>query len=203
VKPSVLVALPNEGWIHRDVALRLPLLLGDSRVRASVTAPVWRPYEHALARITQQLLEEGQDYLLVIDADNPPRNNPLDLVDLDLDVVGCPTPIWRPGSGYPICWNAMDRVEDGWREHAEKAGLQEVDAVGSGCVLIARRVLASLEAPWVRVWDERGFVAEGTDFAFCRRAKAAGWRVWAHYDYPCEHHREVGLIQASLSFQGE
>lgn len=197
-KPSVLIAIPNMGWIHREVVQKAMLLSQDDRCISQIILPKHAPYAHNRAKITEQFLSQNFDWLLTIDDDNPPQKNPLDLIPLNLDVIGFPTPVWHNnGEGFPFYWNAVDEVMGGWQEHNPKEGLQEVDAVGSGCMLIARRVLEDLkdEHPWMRTWDERGFAVEGLDYVFCRKAKKKGYRIWTHYGYPCAHYKEIEMIE--------
>jgi hypothetical protein len=162
----------------------------DDRVDATVMLPTHSPYVHNLHECRRTFLAGPYDYWLSMDDDNP-----LDLVFLDLDVVGCPTPVWanmKPGD-RPVYWNALDEVDDGFKPHEPCHGLQEVDAVGSGCILVARRVMEALTAPFLREWNEEGLVETGGDFAFCKRARAAGFRVFAHFDYPCHHFNELEI----------
>lgn len=202
-RKKVLVAVPNHPpWIHKMVVFCLLKILNDRRYDVNIILPSWVPCEYNRSRIHEEAVRKGFDFVLMIDADNPPLRNPLDLVELDLDVVGCVTPIWsnKTGdNGAPFYFNAMDWIEEkkAWNEHKESEGLQEVDAIGAGCILIARRVLISLanKSAWMRIWDDRGYAQEGTDWAFCKRAKKEGYKIWAHYDYPCEHYISLGLME--------
>jgi hypothetical protein len=167
--------------------------------------PTHSPYTHNKHRIMKDFLEQGFDYLISIDDDNPPLNNPIDLVFYGLDIIGCPTPVWAnmKKGDQPFYYNVMTRkiVDgiDGYTPYNYKEGEQlvECDAVGSGCSVIARRVLEKLkdDMPFNIEWDQYGFPARGTDFAFCKRAKDAGFKVYAHYDYPCLHFHEVELSE--------
>ena len=88
----------------------------------------------------------------------------------------------------------MDKVKDGYKPHTETVGLQEVDAIGTGCMLIKRKVLEALEAPFTRIWNKDGTMDTGVDFHFCEQAKAKGFKVWAHYDYLCNHFKAIRHI---------
>jgi hypothetical protein len=75
--------------------------------------------------------------------------------------------------------------------------LLKVDVIGTGCIIIARRVLEKLKAPFMEEVDESGIVTMGEDFAFCRKAKAADFEVFTTPKMRCEHWSEVGLHQHS------
>lgn len=206
-KPSVLMSVTNTGWIHKLVVRSLFPILSDSRYVVRYIDPTWVPYENAMNRIAKDFLDSDFDYWLHIDSDNPPQHNPLDLIELDRDIIGLPTPIYhnKDDGEWPICWNALDwdDIEKGYREHHPRAGLQQVDAIGSGCMIVARRVIETLPPPWfVRQTDEYGRVTFGPDFTFCGNAVNAGFEVWAHYDYFCEHVNEICLVEAIGGFSG-
>lgn len=172
-------------------------------------APTHSPYVNNLHKCRKTFLDGDWDFWLSMDADNAPRaRNPLELAHLGLDVVGCPTPVFanmKPGEDYPMYWNAMDWDEQrqGWTPHKEMDGLQEVDAIGSGCFMVRRCVMEAISAPFMRIWNEEGIVEVGGDYAFCRRAKDLGFRIWAHYDYPCYHFNEVELSEVAHAFRVE
>ena len=86
--------------------------------------------------------------------------------------------------------------------HEPCDGLQEVDAVGSGCFLVSRRVMYDLrfKEPFMRQWNREGLVEKGCDFSFCDKVKAAGYKVWANYDYPCRHFNEIELTEIIQAF---
>lgn len=84
--------------------------------------------------------------------------------------------------------------------------LLEVDLVGAGCLLIHRRVLERMGAPWF-IWEigkvkpdspdsseqPKAIGAMSEDFTFCMNAKRAGFKVHLDTSVRCEH---VGLGQS-------
>ncbi len=209
MKPKILIAVPNaDGWVHKCVTMKVVAMLSDQRVTSRAIFPTHSPSENNRAKIMVDFLAGGADFLISVDADNPPRQNPVDLVFLDKPVIGLPTPVWhndRPGEGQPpIYWNAYDEVVDGFKAHPPGTGLEAVDAVGSGCIVVARRVFAALQdkQPFMRTWDAQGRVEVGSDLAFCRKVRAAGFKVWVHWDYPCDHINELALIEVQQALTG-
>ena len=193
---KILVSFPvstSHPFLHKQVVMTSWRLLADRRYNLTSITPAHNPFENNLHHIVRDFLAGDWDYWLSIDHDNPPLFNPLDRVEDDLDLFGFPTPVWHytgQAQERPIYYNGYDYVpdEDAYREHADKEGLQEVDAVGTGCFLVARRVLeATWEAPFQRTYYVDGRVHKGNDIAFCERVKAAGFRIWCDYDRPCDH----------------
>ncbi len=175
-----------------------------------VIRPHRRPYENNLNHIVNYFMEGDYSHWLNIDADNPPTNNPLELVELDKDIIGCPTPVWHytgKEKEIPIYWNAYNYSEkdDAYREHLTRNGLQRVDAVGTGCVLISRRVFEAPEmrkTPFTRKLHDDGTVHKGNDMSFCERARECGFEIYCHYGYVCDHYCEINLNDVARAFKG-
>jgi len=208
MKPRVYITLPNgDGWVHKHVMFATIALLQDSRFTVRMDAPTHRPFENNLHHCIVDFMDNGDDFWLTMDSDNPPLGNPLDRVQDDLDVVGFPTPVYHNTNNGERPWymNAYKRnfEEQGYNEFQPQDGLQEVDAVGTGCVLMARRVFEHpmmQSGAFTRKLDGRGRVRAGNDMAFCERAKESGFRVWADFERPCRHFVDgvelIELIQA-------
>lgn len=199
-----VTCLAGNGWIHKTVHFSLCKILADGRYKIRHDCPTHSPWQNAMSHCMHDFLTGGEDYWLSMDNDNPPQNNPLDLVELDCDLIGCPTPVWAnmvPGD-RPWYYNAMDRVPDGFVPHEPCDGLQEVDAIGSGCFIVSRRVMLSLadQQPFARKWNDDGTVNIGGDFSFCDKVKAAGFRIFAHYDYQAEHFNTLPLLEVIRAF---
>jgi len=205
---SCLITVPNLHWIHKLVVQRLLLIQQDQRYRVTIALPSNKPFENNLHHIVNDFMAGDWDFWLSMDADNPPERNPLDLIELDKDVIGCPTPIWHYTKlgERPIYWNAYqyDPSTEAYREWPEREGLQQVDAIGTGCFLIARRVFQDPEmrkGAFTRKLNADGTVDKGNDISFCERAKERGFEIWCHYDYPAEHFCEVPLNEVSRAFK--
>jgi hypothetical protein len=199
-KVSVLISVTNEHWIHKSVVHRLLKLQMDGRYNITIIMPSHKPYENNLHHIVKDVVNGGFDFWLNIDSDNPPERNPLDLVELDLDVVGMVTPVihfdkLRLGDA-PVYLNAYDYVpeHDAYKPHIPFKGLQEVDAIGTGCVLFSAEVFKHpemMKGCFTRKLNSDGTVNKGNDISFCERAKENGFRIYAHYDYFCGHFKEI------------
>jgi len=215
---KVLIACCNgKGWIHKSVMFAVMKMLGDTRGNTvHFIAPTHTPLVNNQHRVVEDFLKGDDDFLLFVDDDNPPvldgGKSPLDLVEWDLDVVGIPTPVWHSAikGDRPYYTNALrDGKPIDSLPSFEPGGLHKVDSVGGGCMLIARRVLIKLvnrckgkpwDAPFMRLWNDKGLVEMGNDFAFCERARKAGFEIWAHYDYICDHWNELPLLEVISSF---
>lgn len=206
----VLITVCNEGWLHKSVVHVLLKIQHDRRYRYVITMPTERPYENNLHHCVNTFMDGAYDFWLNIDSDNPPRQNPLDLVELDKDIIGLPTPVWhftdKSTGERPVYWNAYDDApkHDAFSEHMTREGLQRVAAVGTGCFLIARRVFehpGMRQAPFARKCYRDGTVNKGNDLSFCERARARGFEVYCHYGYPCDHYAELELNEVVKAYR--
>jgi hypothetical protein len=212
---SVLVTFPTSPahpYLHKQVVFASWRLLSDKRYRIHPIIPTHNPFENNLHHIVKDFVADDYDYWLSMDADNPPMKNPLDLVEYDLDIVGFPTPIWhfdmanKKRGERPIYWNAYDYVaeKDAYCEHEPKEGVQRVDAIGTGCFLVAQRVFQNSvmqKGAFQRQFHNNGTVNKGNDLSFCERARAQGFEIYAHYDYPCMHFEQVELTEVIAAFR--
>lgn len=204
---KLTVAVPNQGWFHKFVLERLIEFMVDHHgheLRFDFRSE--KPVDQCRNTIIRSFLKTDNDALLFMDTDNPPMRNVLEVADFVLepghDILAFPTPIWysnitRAGTGaVPIVWNCyrFDEHAGGWRENMLRSGLVEVDAAGTGCVLIHRRVLERISV-FERRYREDGEIAIGSDLLFCHKAKELGFRIWAHYDYACHHVKDCDLAE--------
>lgn len=151
--------------------------------------------------ISKYFLGGDYDYLLMMDTDNPPKGNPLDYIQYDKDVITFPTPISLPKCGLNnICWNVFNAGDKDYAIEARVKrgeGLEEVYAIGTGCTLIARRVLEALPNPFnpKRADDDHREITQ--DVVFSIRCQAEGFKLWAAWDMACSHYKELDLLTLS------
>lgn len=211
-KPRVLVAILNQGQIRFELANLLIQMSHDPRVVIKIIYPNARPQTHNRNKVVAEFLNGDWDFLLMVDNDSVPQQNPLDLVEYDKDFIGLPCPIWDGNAENPndrLRWNVATWSEkDGaWKpcNLGYQSGLFTTEGlvVGSGCILIARRLLEhpKMKAPFRRVWNEEGFAILGHDFRFCQRAERAGFTIWAHLNYWCKHFHTIDLDEINQLYR--
>ena len=127
---NVLVSVPNTGWIHKHVSFALLHLVKDKRHKVNIIQKTHTPVEVNYNMIAKDFYEGDYQFWLNIDSDNPPNKNPLDLVELDKDIIGLPTPVYhndvrtKPKGERPYYWNAykFNPAKNGYNESVEKNG---------------------------------------------------------------------------------
>lgn len=194
-KAKIMIAVPNLGNIATNLAFNWLQWITDKRFQVSIIAPQnVRPIPAARNLIAKTFLDSECEYLLMIDADMSSNPNLLDLATFDKDVIGAlcfinkdegiiPTVHERYGHGYKV----MDSVSVNT--------LTEVDATGTGCLMIHRRVFEAMEPPYFEyLLTEEGLLKLGQDYYFCMKAKQAGFRIWVHTKYIAAHYQTVELF---------
>jgi GT2 family glycosyltransferase len=201
----VQVIVLELGWLRAEQRDFMVMLSRDDRYGLIMGRNNAKPVTNNRNQIVKKFLDSPHDFLLMMDNDVVPRNNPLDYIENDLDIVVFPCPIWRPaqGSESPVVWNIRMEDEKGDRivGRIPASGLREISEGGTGAMLIARRVLEAVHAPFVEEMDEYGVSTLGHDLAFCARAREAGFKVWAALDCPCRHWDTLDLSVVDSIFK--
>jgi len=192
--------------VHKRIVENIVMMKGYGDYDVKLDQTVRDPSAMNGQRLLWSFLgQKDMDFWINIDADNPPVKNPLDLIDLDLDIVGCPTPMWKNTSNikirkFPIVWNVFvesPMSPDQYIAVSKGNGLVEIAAVGFGCIVIARRVCEGIweTNPFVRPFSQDGTPGYSADISFSRFAKEGGFKIWAHFDYVCRHYKLLDLLE--------
>lgn len=142
-------------------------------------------------------------HLLFLDDDMLfPKNGLIRLLSHDLPVVSG-FYVGRNPPHLPVAYRKVD--ENQWIPITKFcAGLQEVDALGAGFLLIKTEVFKDWPRPWFEFSDKMG-----EDMYFCEEAKRRGFSIYLDFDVQCRHlasipvgyeHFEAHALQG-LSFQ--
>lgn len=205
---KVMVAIPNQGNITIQLAAQLIDIVAQSLstkkyivdLRFSQVTCI----DYNRNTIVQMFLESENEYLLMIDHDNPCLKNPLDLIDRKKDIIIYPTFMLKsmPNGSPVLNYNVFKKEKTMWRSQTMTPGksFMQYDAGGTGCILIKRKVLEhqKMNAPFLsKINKKTGTREVGMDLWFCERAKKLGFEIWADWDYACEHHKRVDLLDVA------
>ena len=194
---KVIVGIPSTDMVHADFAVSLSMitmytvsacpdihLLGTINEKTSII-------EKGRSRIAEVALASPADKLLFLDSDMVvPYTIIRRLVDADKDIIGCNYVTHRP----PI--KGTCRGLDGEFVDPTKTGVQEVGFIGTGCLLIDLKVFRQMGKPYFNVeWDKEKEQFNGEDYVFCKRARAAGFKVFCDLD---DSHKVLHLGNTSF-----
>lgn len=184
---KLLIATPtHSGQVHADycsstLAAVAALTAADHAVDVAIKRGSCLP--RVRCELAAATLAGSYDHTLLVDSDQGfEPDAPGRLLAHGLDLVGAPVQVRNA---------TMLNVENP-RPAEDRPGLIEVDAIGTGFVLVARAVLERLTEAW-GPWRLFEFVASaggiaGEDHVFCLRARGLGFRVFADPGLPMRHH---------------
>jgi len=106
-----------------------------------------------------------------------------------------------------LCLSAFEAMADGgYVPTGLWEGINRVDAVATGCVLIKRSVFLHLGPAPFRIESDPTARVQSDDFLFCEDLKAAGLKVGAYWEgRPVDHFHSVALAplaEAQLKIGG-
>jgi hypothetical protein len=131
-------------------------------------------------KIVEAFMATDKRVLVMVDDDVVPILQLLSLADAfnggEFGMVGVPYPTYDPRVGFHMA--AYTRVIDGIQPIQEFPDpMNEVDVLATGCVLIARDALTTInryDGPWFR-FDHDDPVSE--DVIFCDDLRERGWKI--------------------------
>jgi len=189
-KIAIYIAVLNQGDIRSELANVLTQYANQDDYELYITYPALKPITQNRNKIVQDFLSKSQfDYLIMLDSDNVPPPNLLNLVDYKKDIIGSLYFGYQRNMIVPFC---LELQKNGLFQVADlkgKRGLIECDAIGTGIIVIKRKVLEDerLRFPFRNEYDKDGIKMLGLDINFCKRAKELGYKVWLHLDYISSH----------------
>ncbi|MBW1976259.1 MAG: glycosyltransferase [Deltaproteobacteria bacterium] len=197
-KKKVFIAIPNLGTIVPSLAYNLIQWTHDPRYTVQVFMPQnIFPQDAARNFCVKKFLESDCEYILWIDDDVfCPMDALHRLVSHDKDMVGAAVFAmkYEGDEAFPYPVTLRFNEEKKYQVYYG-SGLEEIDATGSACLLIKRKVYEhpSIERPYIFSYHRDGTLSLTCDFDFNRRAKEAGFKLWADWGIVCSHVKEVDL----------
>jgi len=200
----VFLGIPHTGTLAAALVTNILAMMNDPHYRV-LYYPIGhrRPVDAARNEIVDLFLQSDCEYLLMIDADmaddtdyqTQPRF--LELAKLGKDIIGALGLMWKDEEGVIPNILDYDEKEEGLKiKRTFVIGdIVEADAIGSGVMMIHRRVLEKLDPPYFKyVYDDKGMLALGQDFFFCQKAKEAGFRIYTYTGILTSHYQNINLL---------
>lgn len=212
--PSVLVAVLHTGQIRWELAAWLTrIAAAEKRGKLMIQFFGEDAKSHPVNSNRNRILADtplDADAVLMLDEDTVPHPAtieigymccPEDKGGLGLDIVLAPVPIMRSDDERgPILANLVPLGEQGGNRDNETVAIgssviQEIKEGGTGVIAIARHVInhPDMRGAFGFEYDDDGCTIVGEDHLFCRRARAAGFKVHAALGYPMGHAKVADL----------
>ena len=198
VKPTIYLAILNNGWNRVELTHGLWTMLSTSDLKFVFEDPQitrGQPASSVRNEIKKRFLQTSCEFLIMLDYDEVPFHDLVDLVEADKDIISCPSLTKKNGK---LLWKAYNRVGDRYKsidldKLVNPPDFMAVDGIHSGCIIIKRRVLEDMKAPFQDVFDDDGVRIKGYDLEFCRRAIEKGFEVYTTPKKRCGHFKCVEL----------
>lgn len=192
---NVLINVLNQGTLCTELVKVLTTIIQQDGMRIGLEFPMGKPITNNRNTIVQKFLARKEyDYLMMIDSDIVPPPNILKLLDFQKDIITPLMFVMQKGQMLPLYLKmALDGQYDFSRDYIKKDGIQEVDATGTGCIILSRKVLEAVKHPFRNEYDSDGIKRLGNDLSFCKRAKELGFKIHIHLDYIAGHHTTTDL----------
>lgn len=182
--PPGVIGVPCVAWmwteaVHALMALRYP---PGSFLYMETDSSTIAAKRNELVR---KLLEKPEfKWILFLDSDmTPPPDTIVKLLATHRDIVSALCVKRKPpycpcvSLEHPVPETVLSPSGVGTTPLSQYGGpdpVKEVDLTGTGCLLVHRRVFESMEPPWFEASPE----GDGEDYAFCRKARAAGFKIF-------------------------
>jgi len=193
-KPSIFIGVPTLGDVRVELAINWLRWVTNPRYQVTIYPTLnVQPTPVARNQIVKAFLDSNCEYLLMIDSNVIPPQNILDLALLDKDIVGGVCFICKDNKLIPV---VLKEVPNGFSVYDDLPSntLMEVDAIGTGCIMIKRKVLEEWSQPYFEFrFDVDGMLSIGEDFYFCQKAKSLSYNILVHTGYLCAHYSSVDL----------
>lgn len=198
---SIYIAVLNQGEIAVELAQCIDGIIAMSPYPIFIDYSCEKPISYNRNQIVKRFLERPQyDYLMMIDSDIVPPPDYLKLVDFQKDIISGVCFAFTKQNIFPLVLKKSKRKNEGYKYHPYESfhpdkwtGLIEVDAIGTGAMIMSRKVLEAIPYPFRNEYDKTGEKQIGLDLNFCLRAKKLGFQVFCHTDYWCSHHTRMDL----------
>ena len=132
-------------------------------------------------KLAMMALQHGADYALFLDSDMRfPRDLAQRLIARNQDVVACNYSTRRlPAKS--VAWSDFSMQK--FVTSHDRDGIEPIDAIGMGAMLVKTDVFRKLPAPWFQVvYSKSAQAFIGEDIYFCQLAKSHGFKIHVDHD---------------------
>lgn len=176
---QVAICVPVRDLVTAAFTYSLSMLTkkcGEAGVKVSLHMVMGSEIAMQRQQLVDEALQTDCTHILWLDSDMKFPTNVLEaLLSYDKDIIACNystrVPPHRPVA-FKMEGNLDSRVFN-------TTGVEEIFAVGMGCMLVKREVYERIERPHFSVaWNDDFTNLVGEDVFFCKKAKENGYTVW-------------------------
>lgn len=198
---KIYISIPTKtGQVYFELMVRL-LEWSHQSIPVMINfKPFTAPIDHCRNIIVKKFLATDCTHLMMIDDDIVPPADSLErMLFHDKDIIGAPCPVIFPDKNHKlkIGYNVYMRGKNGLERQicTNSADLQAVTAIGTGQIMIKRKVLESIKAPFMTEYDNEGIKYRGEDISFCKKAKKLQYKIYCDFKLKCKHIKQCNLLE--------
>jgi len=196
MKTKAFIAIPTRGNIRTELAIFLLSLDKIYDIEIAFTILDGDIVKNR-NRLVDRFLKTNYEWLLFIDSDTIPPNNVLDMIENKKDICSGVYHQWKGGKVVPLAFVRTKKGSSKKYEEYDETNpddIIEIGVVGTGCLLINKRVFGILKKPYFDfVLGDNGLNMLGEDFHFCEKAQDAGLKVWLDRKIIAHHIKVMDL----------
>lgn len=199
---KVYISIPTKsGQVYFELMIRLLAWSHQQAIPVIINfGPFLAPIDHCRNTIVKKFLATDCTHLLMIDDDIVPPVETLErLLFHDKEIIGAVCPVIGPDKSgkLAISYNAYMGSSGNYTQHnwPNSSDLEEVSAIGTGCIMIKREVFTDGKLVFMTEYDEEGIKWTGEDISFCENAKNLGVKIYADYKLKCKHIKACNLLE--------
>jgi hypothetical protein len=190
--PPIFLAVPSMAWSWTICARAVMAMQPQLPAGSKCVMGLGQITDVASARnhLVDDFLKTSLKYVLFLDSDMlPPLDTGIRMLrtaeQQRLDVLAAP--YCKRGPPYDVTATLFTPggPADGAMCETPTSGVHQIVDTGFGCVLVHRRVLEKMTRPHFEYPEGRPHEKEDTHF--CKKAIAAGFRIWADFDLEVGH----------------
>ncbi len=191
----IMLAVPTRGQIAWQTVTQLEAIRDAN---PSLGPILYEPGNLSVAAVRNQIvrkfMETDKEVLVMVDDDVVPPPHLLDITRFlpEYGMVGVPYPLWRSDQGLFL--SAYRMHDDGLRVAELEDGMNDVDALATGCCAIHRSTLELFGRNPFRFDNSEALESTSEDFIFCTDLRDRGLKIGCWWDgWYADHIRAVGL----------
>jgi len=181
--PNILIGLPTNGLNDYRFTLSLASLIIPENSTLMAIPRVM--IDTARNMFCEKLLTMPEKtHLLMIDDDMTFEPDMLlRMLDHDVDIIGALA--FKRRADYQPC--VYQKKEDGNHYPIFPQKFTEVDAIGTGAILIKREVIEKIKNPWFETFYDKKGQHFSVDFDFSIKSKKTGFKIFVDPEIQCGH----------------
>lgn len=180
---KIAISVPVRDHVTTTFTQSLAMLMkkcGETGQKVSLHMVMGSEVAMQRQQLVDEILATDCTHILWLDSDMGfPTFTIEALLGHEKDIVACNYSTRVPPH-RPVAFTSQNHLDD---RVMSGTGIQEIFAVGLGCMLVKREVYENISRPFFSVeWNDNYTNLVGEDIYFCQKAKSYKYKIWLDND---------------------